>query len=454
MDGVTSRDPRSIIQDAPMSAFQWTAVAVVFALSALDGLDVLAITLAAPALVREWAINPAALGIVFSVGLIGMAAGSFLVSPLGDVLGRRTTAMITVATMAVGMLLSATAANVEMLAAWRFLTGAGIGGTVAIINPLSAEFANRRRRDVAIGLMTVGFPVGGIVGGVVAAYLLGVAGWRAIFVFGGLAGLAMMALAAWRLPEPVAFLIEKQGPRSLERVNRFLSRSRLPTVDHLPPPTSALTGAARPLAIFAKGQVGTTLHVAAILLLLQITIYFFLNWLPQLVATRGFTPSDAAQVTVVMNIFGTITGPVLGWAAGRFGLKPVGLLMLVGFGLSTAAFGFVGADLSMLTLSATVVGVFLYPAMASIFAVIPRKFPAQLRATGAGFTLGVGRLGAVIGPGVAGYLFAAKLDRGLVCSIMGAAAILAALLLLFLHLREDRTGMAEPDGTAPEAARP
>jgi MFS family permease len=455
--GQGSRDPRSIILESPMSAFQWTAVGVVFALSALDGLDVLAITLAAPTLVREWAINPAALGIVFSVGLIGMAAGSFLVSPLGDVLGRRTTAMMTVGTMAVGMLLSAAASNVEMLALWRFVTGAGIGGTVAIINPLAAEFANHRRRDVAIGLMTVGFPVGGVVGGAVAAYLLAVAGWRAIFLFGGVAGLAMMALALWRLPEPVAFLIENQGPRSLDRVNRFLSRSRLPTVERLPSPTSSRSGAARPLEIFAPGQIGTTIHVAAILLLLQVTIYFFLNWLPQLVATRGFTPSDAARVTVVMNIFGTASGPLFGWAAGRFGLKPVGLLMLLGFGLATASFGFVGADLGLLTLSATVVGVFLYPAMASIFAVIPRKFPAHLRATGAGFTIGVGRLGSAIGPGVAGYLFAARLDRGLVCTLMGGASLLAGLLLLFLHLRDDRSAVAaraDSAEAAAEAARP
>ena len=217
-------DPRVLLSTSPMSAFQWVAVLTTFAMSALDGFDVLAVTLVAPSLVHQWHVTPAALGLVFSVGLVGMAFGSFIVAPLGDVAGRRTLARIALAIMTAGMFLSARANGVGLLALYRLITGVGIGAVVAIINPLAAEYANIRRRELAIGLMAIGFPLGGVVGGLSAAYLLTHGGWRAVFVVGGVFGLVLAAASLFLLPEPIAFLVERQGPKALAQVNRFLRR--------------------------------------------------------------------------------------------------------------------------------------------------------------------------------------------------------------------------------------
>jgi MFS family permease len=73
-----------------MSRVQLRAVSLCFWLNMLDGVDILSISFAAPLLSREWGIAPATLGIVFSAALAGMMAGSMLLAPFGDAIGRRS----------------------------------------------------------------------------------------------------------------------------------------------------------------------------------------------------------------------------------------------------------------------------------------------------------------------------------------------------------------------------
>lgn len=143
---------------APMSGTQIRTVAILGALAALDGYDVLAVTFAAPGITAEWGIDRSALGIVFSMSLLGMALGSFLIAPFADRFGRKPLVLITLWLMAGGMLLSAFAQNVTDLSIYRVVTGLGIGGMISVVIPMLAEFANARRRALAVGLGALGFP--------------------------------------------------------------------------------------------------------------------------------------------------------------------------------------------------------------------------------------------------------------------------------------------------------
>ena len=435
-------DPRVLLANSPMSLFQWAAVLTTFAMSALDGFDVLAVTLVAPSLVHQWHVNPAALGLVFSVGLVGMAFGSFVVAPLGDIAGRRTLARVALVVMTVGMFLSVRANGVAMLALYRLITGIGIGAVVAIINPLAAEYANIRRRELAIGLMAIGFPLGGVLGGLSAAYLLTHGGWRAVFMVGGVFGLGLTAASLVLLPEPIAFLVEKQGPRALAHVNRFLRHCGHAAVESLPPRAEA-KAVIRPFEIFHVDHLRSTLHMSAILFLFVVTVYFFLSWIPLMVTAAGFTPSMAARVAVMANVSGAIGGSLIGWAAGRFPLKPLSFTAVLGMGIGAIVFGYAGGQLVALTVTAALGGFFAHSGMVSMHSLIARTFPSHMRASGAGFALGMGRIGSALAPAVAGYLFNTGMSRGQVSVVMGSSAVLAALLLLTFHVNS-RALVANP----------
>lgn len=442
-------DPRSVLLESRMSLFQWGAVLIVAALAALDGYDILAITVAAPSIVAEWGMKPDALGIVFSIALLGMAVGSFVVAPIGDVIGRRPMALITVSLQTAGMLLTTVAPDVASLVACRFLTGIGIGATIAIINPLMTEFANRKHRDFALSLMSVGIPIGGVVAGLVAHNWLSHDNWRGIFLVASVASLGLIALSLLVLPESIAFMIEKPGPRSLDRVNSFLSRCGHPRVDKLPPP-SPKTAGPRLFEIFAAGNLGKTLHVSAIVLFYTLTIYFFLSWMPQMVVRAGFLPPDAANVMVTQNMCGVFAGASLGWAASRLPIKWLGLVALVGGGVGTVVFGQVPADLRILTLTAALAGACLHASMVAMHSLIAVTYPPHLRAMGAGFSLGMARIGSAVGPAAAGFLFAAGMDRSGVTTIMGLGCLVAAGLLLLFKVSNFGHAERSAGVTAPE----
>src|SRR5499427_5562478 len=165
-------DPRELIAKSPMSALQMLVIAITVALNALDGFDVASISFASPGIAQEWGIERGALGIVLSMELIGMALGSMFLGGVADKIGRRRTVLGCITVMAAGMFMATTVHGLVDLSIWRVVTGLGIGGMLAAINAVSAEFSNARRRDLSVSLMSIGYPLGAVFGGMVAARLL------------------------------------------------------------------------------------------------------------------------------------------------------------------------------------------------------------------------------------------------------------------------------------------
>src|SRR3546814_1984058 len=114
-----TNDPRAVISAAPMHRLQIMVVAICIALNALDGFDVLAISFAAPGIADEWGVDKATLGIVLSMELLGMAAGSVLIGNLADRIGRRPTILSCLVVMALGMYAATHAGGVTSLSIVR-----------------------------------------------------------------------------------------------------------------------------------------------------------------------------------------------------------------------------------------------------------------------------------------------------------------------------------------------
>ncbi len=178
---MNAQDPRETIAASPMSSLQVLVVVLTVFLNALDGFDVMSISFASPGIAAEWGIDRAQLGIVLSMELIGMAVGSVLLGGVADRIGRRPTVLGCLVVMAAGMFMATTVTSLVELSIWRVITGLGIGGMLAAINAVAAEFSNARRRHLSVSMMAIGYPVGAVLGGMVAAELLKVSDWRAVF---------------------------------------------------------------------------------------------------------------------------------------------------------------------------------------------------------------------------------------------------------------------------------
>ena len=183
-----TEDPRTALAAARMHPLQIVVVGLCILLNALDGFDVLAISFAAPGIAAEWGIDKATLGVVLSMELFGMAAGSVLIGNVADRIGRRPTILGCLVVMATGMFVASLATGVTMLSVTRLITGVGIGGMISTTSAMVAEFSNDRRRGLNVVLNIAGYSTGAILGGLVASSLLAGSGdWRSVFVFGGIA---------------------------------------------------------------------------------------------------------------------------------------------------------------------------------------------------------------------------------------------------------------------------
>jgi benzoate transport len=431
-----STDPRETLSSSPMSRLQIVAVAITIGLNALDGFDVLSIAFASPGILKEWGIDKATLGYVLSAELFGMAIGSLILGGVADKIGRRPTILGCLVLMTVGMFMAAHTKGVWDLGVWRIVTGLGIGGVLAAINAVAAEFSNHKRRHLCVSIMAIGYPIGAVLGGLIAAELLESYTWRAVFYFGAAVTGLFIPLTLLFVPESVAWLARKQPANALEKINRTLARMGHTAISALP----VIPDDVRKRSIgdiFAPGLIGTTVIVAIGYFFHITTFYFVLKWTPTIVAEMGFEPSSASRVLVWANVGGAAGGAVLGLLTLKFGVKGLTIGAMILSTVMVAIFGRSPEDFFMLSLLCALSGFFTNGAIVGMYAIFAQAFPTHVRAAGTGFAIGFGRGGSVLAPIIAGYLFADGLSVPTVALFLAFGSLIAAIVVSFLKLRVD-----------------
>jgi MFS family permease len=438
-----------------MTAMQVIIVGITIFLNALDGFDVLSISFASPGIRAEWGLGQQALGFVLSAELIGMALGSIFLGGLADKIGRRPTVLGCLVVMAIGMYMATSSSFVvggivepvysmfvagevdprlADLATWRIVTGVGIGGMLAAINAVAAEFSNEKRRDVSVAIMSIGYPVGAAAGGFITSAGLDLANWRTVFLFGSAVTATLIPIVFFFVPESVHWLARKQPVNALEKLNRTLRKIGHAAVTALP----AVSAEIRKRSVRDIFQ-GSLLPVTVIVTLAYFfhitTFYFIVKYVPTLVVDMGFAPSSAGQVLSWLNVGGATGGTVVGLLAMRYNVKFITIGVMLVSTVMVTLFGRVPADLTMLILICMASGFFTNGAITGMYALFARAFPTHVRAFGTGFAVGVGRGGSVLAPNLAAGLFAADLGVPTVSMIMAIGSLVAAGVLTMLVVK-------------------
>ncbi|MFJ9387535.1 MFS transporter [Nocardioides sp. NPDC101246] len=440
---------RARIDAAAMTPYQWMVVALCVLLNCLDGFDVMAMAFTASSLTEEFALSGSELGLLLSAGLVGMAVGSLALAPVADVIGRRPLILISVGLATLGMLLSAAAPTAVLLGLARVVTGLGVGGILASTNVIASEYASARWRGLAIGLYTAGYGIGATLGGVAARGMLADLGWRSVFVAGGVAtGIALVLLVVL-LPESVDFLVQRRPRQAVERINRILGRLGQPavTADSLgsaPVPTTRRRSG-NPGVLLGADLRRSTLLIWVAFLATMFGFYFVNSWTPQLLVTSGMSEADAVTAGMMLALGGTAGSVLYGLIASRLDSR----LVLIGFtvlsALTMVVFITSTALLTVALVIGVLVGALINGCIAGLYTITPAVYGTEIRSTGMGWAIGIGRIGAILSPMLAGRLLDASWTP--VNLYVGAAVVVAisAVALLFL-----RTGQAAR--TVPEVA--
>jgi MFS transporter, AAHS family, 4-hydroxybenzoate transporter len=404
---MTVVDVREVIDTRPVSRYQWSIVATCTAIALIDGFDVQAMGVAAPALAREWGVPAGGFGPVFAAAPAGMLVGALAMGRLADRVGRRRPVIAATLLFAIGTALTAFAPTLEMMTAIRFVTGIGLGGVLPNLVSLVTEFAPRRLRGTLTTVTFSSLPFGAMLASLFAHASMESYGWQSLFYVGAILPVLVAGVAACCLPESVHFLTlagdrQLEIARILRKVAPDLPVERRTTFDagerrDTPVSFPALVG---------PGRTRTTVLLVAVVALNMSMLYFTLNWLPLLMNGAGLSHEHALLATVIVNAAGGLGAMAWGLLMDRFGRIRVMVAAGVAAFAGLALLG-VGHDRPALLMPALViVGACIMGALPGLYVVIASVYPTAIRSTGVGAVLGVARIGSVLGPMAGGILIA------------------------------------------------
>ena len=432
-------NPIGVINDSPMGTRQYVVVFLMVLLNALDGFDVLSSAFAAPGIMADWGITRTELGVVLSAELVGMGFGSVILGGAADRYGRKITMLTCLVVMTFGMFMASQAEAVAPMTLWRFITGLGIGGMLAATNAVVAESTSKEGRSLSMALYVIGYPIGGVIGGFAAqGWLLVDYSWHAVFVFGAVVTGLMIPLVALLVPETPAYYAARRPVDALARINRSLAAFGKPQLSDLPP-VKADAPKQRATDILSNPRLRPVTFLLAFGYMAHMfTFYYILKNAPTIVALSGFTQAEGASSLTYANIGGAIGGAIFGFFLKKFGLKgPTLVALALGVG-AMLYFGMGHDSLWSWRIAALLTMFFANAAIVGFYAAFALSFPAYARASGTGFVLGIGRLGAAGSPIVAGALFDyfGEADLLTVSAIMSAGSIIAMVLIAIMPVRD------------------
>lgn len=401
---------RHHIDRAPVSITQYIVFAIAFLLNVVDGFDVVAMSVAMPSLTADWGISATEKGYILSAALIGMTLGAMFLAPFADKIGRRN--ILIIATIMIGVSMVVTGfipQSVEWMIAIRAISGLGIGIIFANSATIGAEFAPEKMRNLVVTIIVMGYAAGATIVGPIANAIIESSGWEMVFVYGGLFTLLMTVVLYFYLPESIEFVATQAGNENdkLYRINRILSSMGCTAMSELPEHTVEKQRIS--VANLFKQDLGMqTMGVWLIYFMGFMSLYFLMSWIPTLFVNSGYERSQGIAALTLYNL-GAVAGIVLiGLIATKIKLaKPIAIyfigsavfLALVAYWQPTSVF--------WLNTLIFIIGFLLQGAFTAMYAMAARVYPTSVRATGIGWAAGLGRIGAILSPIVAGYLVAA-----------------------------------------------
>ncbi|NWB85873.1 3-(3-hydroxy-phenyl)propionate transporter MhpT [Pseudomonas gingeri] len=389
-------------------------IALCFLVALMEGLDLQASGIAAQGMAAAFSLEKMHMGWVFSAGILGLLPGAFVGGWLADRVGRKRVLMGSVALFGLFSLATVCAWDFSSLLAARCLTGVGLGAALPNLIALTSEVAGPRLRGRAVSMMYCGVPLGAAL-----AATIGIAGfsggWQVVFYVGGLVPLVIVPLLGLYLPESAVFRLRQsqaEQPGNAARV-------------------SVLQG------LFGDGSVTVTLLLWVSYFFTLMVVYILINWLPSLLVGQGFTGKQASWVMFSLQMGAAVGTLLLGVLMDRLPAWALAALIYLGILASLTALG-VSSQIESMLMAGFVAGFFATGGQGVLYALAPQFYRTEVRATGVGSAVAVGRLGAMSGPLVAGQMLALGTGTAGVMLASAPGIVIAALATFWLSVRRKK----------------
>lgn len=398
---------RQKIDQSPMRPRQWMIITVAVVLMMTEGYDVQAMAFTATAVTEDLGITDAQLGFLLSASLVGVAIGAAFVGPFADRYGRRPVLLLSIVVNMVGLFLTATADSMGEILAWRLLTGLGIGGIMTSGIVLVSEYSNAKYRALALSIYSAGFPIGATLGGLLAVPVINNFGWEGVFLLGGATTVVALIGAALFIPESIDHLTTRYraGARKAhDQAARIARRLGIPGPIELGAGSAQTPARSGYRALVTRQNIRGTLLLWLVYFLVMAAFYFASSWTPRLLVDIGLTAEQGIWGGLVIMAGGLVGNILYGSCAARWDPRRVMIAFAVISAVLMVVFATTTATLFLALGIGLLLGIFINGCMAALYTIAPLAYTPELRSTGVGVAMAIGRCGSILAPILVGGL--------------------------------------------------
>lgn len=420
------------LEALPLGRFHYKLLLVTGLGWLFDSMDTGLIAFILPVLAKEWGLAPGQMGLIGSIGLIGMALGAVVSGTIADRIGRKKVFTITVLLYSIASAFCALSWNYQSLLVFRFLVGFGLGGELPVAATLVSEYAPSRVRGRFIVLLESFWGLGWIAAACIAYFFIPLYGWRMAFLIGALPAL-YVCLIRMHMPESVRYLLAhgrvgeaRQIVVSLERqlhvpVAPFVSEKE----------TVPIVAKASFRELWKKPFASRTIMLWLVWFGINFSYYGIFMWLPSLVFQQGFTVVKTFEYVLIMTLAQLPGYYCAAWLVDKIGRKYTLSAFLLFSGVASYFFGH-ASTAAALMMWGSVMSFFNLGAWGVLYTYTPEQYPTAIRALGSGWAAGFGRFGGMAAPMMVGALLARSFGFASVFYMF--ALVFAAVAVIVMSL--------------------
>ncbi|BEO45145.1 MFS transporter [Serratia marcescens] len=435
-NGISVVDINPIIDNARLNNTHrltvfWCAFIIVF-----DGFDLAVLGVVLPELMAGWGITAAQAGLLGSYTLVGMMLGALFLGPLSDKIGRKKTIGLCIIIFSLFTFLCGFSVSAVQFGGCRFIAGLGLGGVMPSVTALTSEYSPKNKRSLMVGLMFSGYSIGGMLAALSGIYLIPIAGWQSIFYI-AILPLIFLPWMLRHLPESAAFLVKTKQHDRLKRLLEKIAPDYIhhPGAEFINPLSAgAKPGKATLLDLFAERRGLSTLMFWLVFFMSLFVIYGMTSWLPKLMLQAGYPLGSSLSFLFALHL-GTIAGALSScWLMDRMN----GRRILIGYfllGAATLLLLGIQTPIHLLYSLLIVAGASTIGTQIAMSSYVARFYPGTMTSTGLGWGLGIGRIGAILGPFIGGLLIDTDLTLQQNFMAFALPSLLAAVCLFFVNPR-------------------
>lgn len=425
-------NPSEVVAASKFNRFHFLIYVWCFYAIMFDGFDIAMFGVSLPWLMEEWNLTPVQAGAVGSYSLVGMMVGAFVFGPLADKIGKKKVLAICMILFSVFTLAAGFSPNSTFFTVMRFIAALGMGGLMPMVISLMTEYSPKKNRALIVATMYCGYSLGGIMANLIGMYLVPDTDWRIIYWIGIIPFLTLPLYFKY-FPESLSFnVIRKKTDELASILNRIDPSGNYKITDSYQYSSGqkAFNGSTVK-KLFENKRAFSTLAIWLAVFSCLLMVYGLNTWLPKIMQQSGYGLTSSLSFNLVLcigqvlgSLFGGLMAEKIGHKRVLMSLYVLGAVCFVSLSITT--------NLFLLYILIMIGGACTVGNMNLTNPYIAEYYPPEARATGMGWALGFGRIGAILAPTLIAYILAVGIAPQNAFIAFAIPSLVGAIALYFV----------------------